>query len=394
MKTVIYYTSTYFLDISLEIINVLKQQVNLHVLIEITPSSKNANIINVDTLPKGKYLALPNEILGEKDQACFKEYFDGVKSVHFVVHNHHSGLSLSTLKVVNAVKKHIRFINPEIIHFEGFTLRTIGILPFLYKVKKMVLTVHDAVLHTGETTWKSRLPRFLFFRLPVNKSFVFYSDYSMQQFIKHARHSSGDKVLLKMYPFSYFKKIGLSMPEGHTGILFFGRISKYKGVDILLDAMPTVLKEFPDEKLIIAGKGAENDLLKHPVLNNKKYNATIINRYIQNEELVALIKLAKVVVCPYIDATQSGVLMTAFALNKPVIATNVGAFGESIKNDYNGLLVSQTNADELSKCIIYSLKGSRYLQWESNLVLDSTNNQWYNNSRLLMDTYEYKKINA
>lgn len=387
MKTVIYYTSTYFLDISLEIINILKHQVNLHVLIEITPSSKNANIINVDALPSGKYLATPTELLGHKDEEYLKDYLNGVKSVYFVVHNHHSGLALNTLKVVNAVQKHIRFIDPQIIHFEGFTLRTIGILPFLIKIKKLVLTVHDAVLHTGETTWKSRLPRFLFFRLPVKKSFVFYSDYSMQQFIKYTRHSNGDKVLLQMYPFSYFNKIGLNMPEGHGGILFFGRISKYKGVDILLDAMPAVFKEMPGEKLIIAGKGADENLLKHPVLNDKNNQVTFINRYIPNDELVKLIKLAKIIVCPYIDATQSGVLMTAFALHKPVIATRVGAFEETIKHDYNGLLVSPANAQELSESLLYSLKNNRYINWENNLVQDNKINQWNNNTRLLMKAY-------
>ena len=387
MKTVIYYTSTYFLDISLEIINILKHQVNLHVLIEITPSSKNANIINVDALPSGKYLATPTELLGHKDEEYLKDYLNGVKSVYFVVHSHHSGLALNTLKVVNAVQKHIRSIDPQIIHFEGFTLRTIGILPFLIKIKKLVLTVHDAVLHTGETTWKSRLPRFLFFRLPVKKSFVFYSDYSMQQFIKYTRHSNGDKVLLQMYPFSYFNKIGLNMPEGHGGILFFGRISKYKGVDILLDAMPAVFKEMPGEKLIIAGKGADENLLKHPVLNDKNIQVTFINRYIPNDELVKLIKLAKIIVCPYIDATQSGVLMTAFALHKPVIATRVGAFEETIKHDYNGLLVSPANALELSESLLYSLKNNRYINWENNLVQDNKINQWNNNTRLLMKVY-------
>ena len=392
MKTVIYYTSTYFLDISLEIINVLKEQVDLHVLIEITPSSKNANIINVDALPVGKYLALPHEILGEKDQACFEAFFEGVKSVNFVVHNHHSGLSFSTLRVVNAVKNHIRFLEPEIIHFEGFTLRTIGLLPFLYKLKKMVLTVHDAVLHTGETSWKSRLPRYLFFRLPVNKSYVFYSNYSMEQFKKYTKHSKGDKVLLKMYPFSYFNKIGLNMPEGHGGILFFGRISKYKGVDILLDAMPAVFEEMPDEKLIIAGKGADENLLKHPVLNDKNNHVTFINSYIPNDELVKLIKLAKIIVCPYIDATQSGVLMTAFALHKPVIATRVGAFEETIKHDYNGLLVSPANAQELSESILYSLKNNRYINWENNLVQDNKINQWNNNTQLLIKAYSDIKV--
>jgi glycosyltransferase involved in cell wall biosynthesis len=394
MKTVVYYTSTYFLDISLEIINVLKHQVNLHVLIEITPSSKNANIINVESLPLGKSLVAPGELLGEKDESYLRDYFEGVKTVHFVVHNHHTGLSFSTVKVVNAARQFILAINPSLIHFEGFTLRTIGLLPLLFKIKKMVLSIHDAVLHTGETTWKSNLPRFLFLRLPVNKSYVFYSDYSMQQFIKHTKHSKGNKVLLNMYPFSYFNKMGLNMPEGHNGILFFGRISKYKGVDILLDAMPAVIKRFPGEKLIIAGKGAEEDLLNHPVLKDASYNTTILNRYIPNHELVQLIKVAKIIVCPYIDATQSGVLMTAFALHKPVIATRVGAFEETIINDYNGLLVSPSNAAELAESIIYGLTNNHYLSWEKNLQRDNTSNQWFKNSRLLMDTYEGKNIKA
>lgn len=392
MKTVLYYTSTYFLDTSLEVINALKNQVNLHVLIEITPSSKNANIINVDALPANKYLATPVEILNEKDQQYFADYFKGVKSVHFVVHHHSTGLSLSTWRVVNKVKKYIRSFKPSVIHFEGFTLRTVGLLPLIFKTKKVVLTIHDAVLHSGETTWKSSLPRFLFFRLPVNKTFVFYSDYSMQQFIKHTPHSKGKKLLLQMQAFSYFNKIGQHKPTRHNNILFFGRISKYKGVDILLDAMPKVLEAFPEEKLIIAGKGADEDLLQHPVLKDKKFNATLINRYIPNEELVGLIKEAKIIVCPYIDATQSGVLMTAFALHKPVIASSVGAFTEHINNDVNGLLVTPSNSSELAKTIIYALKDNHYLQLEQNLLHHNPANEWHKNSLLLIDAYNEKNF--
>jgi glycosyltransferase involved in cell wall biosynthesis len=392
MKTVFYYTSTYFLDTSLEVINVLKDQVNLHVLIEITPSSKNANIINVDALPAHKYLVTPEEILSHKDRQYFADYFKGVKTVHFVVHHHSTGLSLSTLRVVNEVWKYIRSFKPSVIHFEGFTLRTIGLLPLLFKTDKVVLAIHDAVLHSGETTWKSSLPRFLFFRLPVNKTFVFYSDYSMQQFIKHTPHSKGKKLLLQMQAFSYFNKLGQHKPNQHNNLLFFGRISKYKGVDILLDAMPLVLEAFPEEKLIIAGKGADDDLLQHPVLQDKKFNITLINRYIPNEELVGLIKEAKLIVCPYIDATQSGVLMTAFALHKPVIASSVGAFAEHIKNDVNGLLVKPSNSNELAKSIIYALQNNHYLHLEQNLLNDNQANQWHKNSLLLMEAYNEKNI--
>lgn len=391
METVFYYTSTYFLDTSLEIINVLKTQVSLHVLIEITPSSKNANIINVDSLPEDKYLATPQEILSEKDQLYFADYFSGVKTVHFVVHHHPTGLSLSTLKVVAAVKKYIIQFNPSVIHFEGFTLRTLGLVPVLFKIKKLVLAVHDAMLHSGETTWKSKLPRFIFFRLPVNKTFVFYSAFSMQQFIKYTKHSKANKVLLQMHPFSYFNKIASGKQSQHNNLLFFGRISKYKGVDILLDAMPMILDVFPDEKLIIAGKGADDELMQHPVLQDKKFNTTLINRYIPNEELAGLIKEAKIVVCPYIDATQSGVLMTAFALHKPVVATNVGAFSEQIKNDENGCLVKEINAKQLAACIISCLQNNHYLKLENNLMLRNQSNPWNSNSSLLKIAYDSKQ---
>jgi glycosyltransferase involved in cell wall biosynthesis len=107
---------------------------------------------------------------------------------------------------------------------------------------------------------------------------------------------------------------------------------------------------------------------------------------------VGLIKEAKLIVCPYIDATQSGVLMTAFALHKPVIASSVGAFAEHIKNDVNGLLVKPSNSNELAKSIIYALQNNHYLHLEQNLLNDNQANQWHKNSLLLMEAYNEKNI--
>ena len=57
----------------------------------------------------------------------------------------------------------------------------------------------------------------------------------------------------------------------------------------------------------------------------------IRNRFIPDDEMVALIKNCAFMVCPYTDATQSGVIMSAFAFNKPVIATDVGGLPEMVK---------------------------------------------------------------
>jgi hypothetical protein len=108
MKTVLYYTSTYFMDISLEVINVLKKHANLHVLIEITASSKNANIVNIDALPLGKNLVAPQDILSEKDYARVEPFLQGAASVYFVMHRHPTGLSFNTIQVTGEVIKHIK----------------------------------------------------------------------------------------------------------------------------------------------------------------------------------------------------------------------------------------------------------------------------------------------
>lgn len=141
----------------------------------------------------------------------------------------------------------------------------------------------------------------------------------------------------------------------NKNVLFFGRISPYKGVEYLLEAMNEVHKVIPDAQLTIAGGGKI-------YFNVEKYEkldyVKLINRYIGMEELADLLHKSYIVVCPYTDATQSGVVMTAFALNKPVIASNVGGMSESVHDGVNGLLVAPKDVNALSNAIISVLNNS------------------------------------
>ena len=130
--------------------------------------------------------------------------------------------------------------------------------------------------------------------------------------------------------------------------MFFGQIASNKGLDILFPAMLELHKALPDVKLIVAGRGKYSfDITPYKDLDY----FDIRNTFIPDYELATLIQNSLFVVCPYKDATQSGVVMSAYAFNKPVIATNVGGFPEQVIHKKYGLIISPNNVEELTQAM-------------------------------------------
>jgi glycosyltransferase involved in cell wall biosynthesis len=385
--TVVYYMQVAFFDASIELINVLKKHVQLHVLIEITPHGKNLTIMDVDKIPEGKTLVLPEELLSETGYKYLKSYLNGVASVHFVVHPHRTGFSYSTFQTSFRAWKYIKQFRPDIIHFESVSLRAIGLLPFLTAFKNVCITIHDPVPHTGENSWKVSFPRRFFFNVPVKTCFLFYSKFAKDQFERHYKKIKRPKMVLHMAPYSYLSKLTKSEEVKKKHILFFGRLSPYKGIDTLLQAMPAVFSAFPNEQLIIAGKSFPGFTLDDEIINRYKDNITLMDKHVPNEELTDLIQQAKFIVCPYKDATQSGVLMTAFGLKTPVIATSVGSFPEFIEDNVNGLLVPPDDPQKLADNICFALQNDHYKTLAENISNNDIQEMWGRNTDILLHAY-------
>jgi glycosyltransferase involved in cell wall biosynthesis len=295
--TVVYYIQVAFMDATIEIVNVLKKCVQLHVLIELTPQGRNTSVVEVEHFPEREGLFKPEEVLSQASYNGLKPYFDGAASVHIVIHPHKTGLSYSTLQTSFKVWKYIRQFRPDIIHFETVSLRAIGMLFFLRSFKNVLLTIHDPVPHSGENSWKISLPRTFFFNMPVKKKFLFYSEFAKQQFEQYYKNHKSNIMVLKMSPYSYLQQLVANEGDSKKHILFFGRLSPYKGIDDLLKAMPEVFSEFPNEKLIIAGKRYYGFDIDDDLLTRYKDNITLIEKHIPNEELATLIQNAKFIVC-------------------------------------------------------------------------------------------------
>lgn len=127
---------------------------------------------------------------------------------------------------------------------------------------------------------------------------------------------------------------------------FFGRIEPYKGLDLLVNSFIQI--ERKDLKLLIAGSGSIPPSVRQQIENDDRIE--LINRYIKDEELPALIKRTDFVVLPYRTASQSGVIPLAYAFGKTVIATNVGALSEQVLPQ-TGILINP-DVNEITRSII------------------------------------------
>ena len=103
-----------------------------------------------------------------------------------------------------------------------------------------------------------------------------------------------------------------------------------------MPAMKKVHKVLPSLKLVVAGKG---EYYFDKSAYDKLDYIQFVNRFIPDIELANLIANSIFVVVPYTEATQSGVIMSAYAFAKPVIATNVGGLPEMVGNDEFGKII-------------------------------------------------------
>lgn len=150
--------------------------------------------------------------------------------------------------------------------------------------------------------------------------------------------------------FTEYKKDGV---KEENAVLFFGRIVEYKGVEYLIKAEPLITKQFPNTKIIIAGRG---DFSKYENLTEHKRNFEIINEFIPDEQVAELFQKSKIVALPYIEASQSGIIPIAYAFKKPVVATNVGSIPEVVDDGKTGFIVPPRDEKALADAIIKLLK--------------------------------------
>ena len=149
------------------------------------------------------------------------------------------------------------------------------------------------------------------------------------------------------------EKLGLNVDD--KIILFFGFIRKYKGLDILLEAMKILhLKsQTSNLKLLVAGEFYEDRKLYDDLIAELNISSQLILRteFIADSEVAYYLSAADFVIQPYRNATQSGVTPLAYHFEKPMLVTNVGGLPDLVPDGKVGL-VAEPNANSIAEKII------------------------------------------
>ena len=243
--------------------------------------------------------------------------------------------------------------------------RTVLMLYYRSLGKRIVFTAHNinASRRDGKDTLLNRVTLRIQYRL-AHHIFV-HTKKMKQELIKEFGVPDGRATVI---PFGINNSVPntdlrpgkakhrLGIREGEKTILFFGRITPYKGLEYLIDAFRKILVRGGDYRLIIAGRPDNCEgywrTMREAVFDGAESKRVLLRaEFIPDDETEIYFKAADVLVLPYREIYQSGVLFLAHSFGLPVLAADVGSLKDEIVDGKTGFVFRPEDPDDLAKAI-------------------------------------------
>jgi glycosyltransferase involved in cell wall biosynthesis len=263
--------------------------------------------------------------------------------------------SPTNLILIAKLLARIKAWRPDIVHFLGENNIWLNLLPPLIGHVPVVVTVHDIEYHPGDSESR-RVPRvFIDGFIRQADAVIVHGESLRAAALAKLPVRSRPVFVFPHPPTTYYARLAACekmarTKDGFFRALFFGRIYEYKGLKYLLEAAHLALPRLPSLCVVVAGRG--DDLAKGGLTVPATENFDLRNRFIPDLELAQLLTDADVVVLPYIEASQSGVLMTALAFGLPVIATDVGEMADVVRTTGAGRIIPARDSAALAEALV------------------------------------------
>ncbi len=259
---------------------------------------------------------------------------------------------LRQLATVFAILRRIRGFDPDVIHLQQGHLWFNFALPLLGRYP-LVLTVHDPRHHLGDREGR-KVPQWVMDFGFRRADQIIVHGIQMKRMVVEELGLPPERVhVIPHIVLGDGSAPGQPQEEAGTA-LFFGRIWEYKGLEYLIRAEPLIATRVPEVRIVIAGRGEDFNRYRRMMVHPERF--IVHNRYVSDDERADMFRRASVVVLPYVEATQSGVIPLAYTFAKPVVATTVGALPEMVDDCHTGYLVPPRDESALAEAIVRLLR--------------------------------------
>lgn len=274
-------------------------------------------------------------------------------------------LLVNTLKFYLSGDKRIRELKNkykiEYIYCPMVSLWTRMINRKIGRTIKICVVNHDPIPHSGEkTVYLANL--FGMQKLYREADTIVVHSRRFVEYVKERYRKETDVLYIPLGRQKYIKEFERRTISGlydaqKTNFLFFGRIEAYKGIEVLLNAYEIMRKRCSDVSLTVVGAG---DCSRYS-LQMERLHVHVVNRWVGDEEIGDYFRGENLVlVLPYLDATQSGVVLVALEYGIPAICSDVGGLTEQVDDGETGVLVPAGDSEKLSEVMMRIAKEREY----------------------------------
>ena len=169
-------------------------------------------------------------------------------------------------------------------------------------------------------------------------------------------------------------------------ILYVGRLVYEKGIQHLIAAMPKILENYHDSKLVIVGRGGMIDELRQEVHNLGIDNKVYFAGYMDSKQVAKMYKCADIAVFPSTYEPFGIVALEAMLAGIPTVVSDIGGLNEIVQHCENGMKTYAGNANSIADSVLQLLYNPQLCDNVVKKAKTKVKNE-YNWGKIAQDTY-------
>ena len=291
---------------------------------------------------------------------------------------------------------------PCVVHFQFFRrprIESVYLLLLRLTRAKLIYTAHNILPHESRKIdwWLKGLVYRSVHDIIVHSSFIkraLLDAFPMRASKVHViPHGNFDHYLSAEDPSKEEARKRLGLDKDAKVLLFFGYIREYKGLDELLEAFPSAASNDEKLRLVIAGS-PHTDTLKKTYTSSIERSGVADRilfhaKFIDSKDVSTYFAASDLVMLPYKNIYHSGIIHLAYSYGRPVLATNVGDFSETIEAGRTGYVLKENTAKQLAQEIVASCSNMEDLEKMGDYArkLSRTKYSWQDIGKATLQVY-------